>query len=82
MTIIEKLAKQTIEFMTVNQVKKGKRRDELTITFWQGARVALELAGDLDNAGWVERVTLFCIHTRGYAECERMVAMINKREAA
>lgn len=80
MTIIEKLAKRTVEFMQVNQIKKGKRRDELTITFWQGAWASLVETGNQPDADWVQRVTFMLIHTRGYAECERIVANIGKKE--
>lgn len=80
LTVIEKLAKRTIEFMQVNQIKKGKRRDELTITFWQGAWAALADAGMHGDAEWVQRVTFLLIHTRGYSECERIVANIGKKK--
>lgn len=78
MTIIEKLAKRTVEFMQVNAVKKGKRRDELTVTLWQGFWMALAEAGDDENAEWVSRVTMLLIHTRGYSEIERIVGNIGK----
>lgn len=53
---------------------------ELTITFWQGAWAVLEDSGNHGDAQWVQRVTFTLIHTRGYAECERIVANINKKK--
>lgn len=74
-TIIERLAVETID--QFKSLPKGKRRDELTVTFWCGACAGLKVSNSPD-AAWVARVTVLLIGTRGYSEAEAIVARMQR----
>jgi len=57
---------------------KGKRRDELTVQYWNGALVALH-STDHPDKDLVSRIGWLLIATRGYAEIENILRKAGKK---
>jgi hypothetical protein len=68
-TTIIKLARHCQKAM---EGTKGKRRDDLTIQYWNGAIGALH-AVDHPDKDWVSSVGWLLIATRGYEEIENII---------
>jgi hypothetical protein len=79
-TIITRLARGCVEALSYTGYK-GKRRDEATVAFWNGAIIALHGVKH-EDADWVSRVGHMLIATRGYKEIEEIIRKADAAKAS